>query len=78
MMKKILLSLLAVVLVLVASGYWAYSLIDRDAFKHDIKNTQKAELPYITENVPEQRGNILAVVTSHSELGDTGKTLSMN
>jgi uncharacterized protein YxeA len=32
MVKKILLSLLAVVLVLVAAGYWAYTLIDRDAF----------------------------------------------
>lgn len=73
MVKKILLSLLAVVLVLVAAGYWAYNLIDRDAFKHDFKNTQKADLPYITENVPEHRGKILAVVTSHSELGNTGK-----
>ena len=74
-MKKILLSLLAVVLVLVATGYWAYNLIDKDAFKYDFKNTQKTNLPYITENVPEHRGKILAVVTSHSELGDTGKTV---
>ena len=75
MMKKILLSLLAVVLVLVATGYWAYNLIDKDAFKYDFKNTKKTNLPYITENVPEHRGKILAVVTSHSELGDTGKTV---
>ncbi|RXJ74042.1 type 1 glutamine amidotransferase domain-containing protein [Veronia nyctiphanis] len=73
MVKKIFLGLLIITGLVVASGFWVYSLVDRDAYKHDFTNTQKSDLPYLTENIPEHRGKILAVVTSHSELGDTGK-----
>ena len=39
-----------------------------------IKNTQTADLSYVTQNVPQSRGKILAVVTSIDSMGDNKAT----
>ncbi|MFC3031012.1 type 1 glutamine amidotransferase domain-containing protein [Pseudoalteromonas fenneropenaei] len=73
MLKKILIAFVCLVLVLVSAGFWAYGLIDTAALKHNLKTTQKTELAYLSKDIPDNRGKILAVVTSHNKLGNAAK-----
>ncbi|TQV85916.1 type 1 glutamine amidotransferase domain-containing protein [Aliikangiella coralliicola] len=73
MLKKILISTLILVTVLVGSFYggkaWLKSLLPDKAHFQALKQTQTSDLPYVTENIPANRGKILAVVTNVSEMG---------
>jgi putative intracellular protease/amidase len=77
--RKIIKWSLIVLALLVASivlfGVWFMSLIPPlPASGKDIKAISPADLPYITENLVPYRGKILAVVTSTSQMGSSGKS----
>lgn len=72
-MKKILFAVTTIV-VLVGGFYggkaWIKSLLPDKAHFQALKQTQVVDLPYVTEGVPENRGKILAVVTSTDTMGE--------
>lgn len=76
-MKKIVFAVITVV-VLVATFYggkaWIKSLLPEKAHFQALKQTQVADLPYVTQNLPENRGKILAVVTSVDTMGEDKAT----
>jgi putative intracellular protease/amidase len=77
--KKIIkwsaITIITLLLSLVAFGYWFMSLIVADKAMHeDISQTKPTDLPYLTEDSIAYRGKILAVVTSISEMGSSGKS----
>ncbi len=76
-MKKIIFALITVV-ILVGGFYggkaWLKSLLPDKAHFQALKQTQVADLPYVTQNVPENRGKILAVVTSTDIMGEDKST----
>ena len=49
---------------------WLKSLLPEKSHFVAIKKTQLRDLPYVTDNVPNHRGKILAVVTSVDAMGD--------
>lgn len=59
--------------MLVAFGFWFMSLIPKPEEGYDITKTEKQSLPYLTENPINNRGKILAVVTSTDTMGSSGK-----
>ncbi len=76
-MKKLLVAVSTVVVLVV--GYyggkaWLKSLLPDKAHFQALKQTQVADLPYITQNLPENRGKILAVVTSTDTMGEDKST----
>nr|WP_321234992.1 type 1 glutamine amidotransferase domain-containing protein [uncultured Psychroserpens sp.] len=63
--------LTSLIVLLVSLFFWIRSLVPpRDM---DIESSQKNELVYLTENIPETRGKILAVVTSTDTMGMSGE-----
>ena len=76
-MKKILFTVITIA-VLVGAFYggkaWLISLLPDKAHFQALKQTQIADLPYVTENVPDSRGKILAVVTSVDTMGEDKAT----
>lgn len=72
MLKKILIGTAALVLGLVGTGYWLTSLLDTDGTT-GLEATTPADLAYLQRAVQENRGKILAVVTSTGTMGDSGK-----
>ena len=48
---------------------WLLSLLPDKAHFDALKQTQTTDLSYVSENVPENRGKILAVVTSVDQMG---------
>lgn len=78
MLKKILITAVIIVAVGAASLYgtkeWIKSLLPDKAHFLALKQTQTHDLPYVTENIPTNRGKILAVVTSIDTMGDNKKT----
>ncbi|MEQ8243522.1 type 1 glutamine amidotransferase domain-containing protein [Fulvivirga sp.] len=77
--KKILKWSLIVTLVLivfiVSFGYWFINLLPKpEISKEELQATLPTDLPYLTENVIEPRGKILAVVTSVGVMGSSGKS----
>jgi len=76
-MKKIIFALITVV-ALVGAFYggkaWLMSLLPEKAHFQALKQTQVADLPYVTEDLPENRGKILAVVTSVDTMGEDKAT----
>ena len=77
MLKKLFISLVILILILVGSFYgmkvWMKSLIPDKTYYETLKKTLKSDLDYLTSNTPEYRGKILAVVTN---VGDMGEQLS--
>jgi putative intracellular protease/amidase len=65
-LKKILLSILLLVTVLVATIIWLSTLMDEGDSKLGLDQTQAGDLPYIQSAIHERRGKILAVVSSTS------------
>lgn len=59
------------VLVVAITAGWIYSLIDFDGPKFN-EQAQTESLPYLQGAVSENRGKILAVVTSHNVMGESG------
>ncbi|MBV1909753.1 MAG: type 1 glutamine amidotransferase domain-containing protein [Kangiellaceae bacterium] len=78
MLKKIVITVLIVVTVLAGSFYggkeWLKSLLPEKAYFQALKQTQTSDLPYITQNIPINRGKILAVVTSIDSMGAAGES----
>ncbi|MEO1054502.1 MAG: type 1 glutamine amidotransferase domain-containing protein [Bacteroidota bacterium] len=75
--KWSLIVFVTLILSLVGFGFWFMSLVKTpaDAIVVDIEKTLPQDIDYLTKNkpVPVQRGKILAVVTSHGEMGSTEK-----
>ncbi|MTI38705.1 type 1 glutamine amidotransferase domain-containing protein [Fulvivirga lutimaris] len=77
--KRILKWSLIVTLVLIVSivslGYWFINLLpEPKTAKEELRATLPSDLPYLTENIKEHRGKILAVVTSVDVMGNSGKS----
>lgn len=76
-MKKILITMITLA-ALVGSFYgakaWLKSLLPEKAHFQALVQTQVADLPYVTEDLPEYRGKILAVVTSVDSMGEDTAT----
>lgn len=73
MIKKIVIGLAAIIVFVATTGFWAYGLIDKSSRGKGLKLTEKSDIPYIADGVKQTRGKILAVVTSHDKLGETGE-----
>jgi len=71
--KITLISLLSLITILVAFVFWLRSLIPANTNPQDLTITQPQELVYLSQGVKEQRGKILAVVTSTDVMGASGK-----
>lgn len=73
MLKKIIISIIIIAIVLTGGAYggkqWLLSLLPDKAHFDALKQTQTTDLSYVSENVPENRGKILAVVTSVDQMG---------
>jgi putative intracellular protease/amidase len=67
--------LAGLIVSIVLFGIWFMSLIPPlPQSAKNIKAISPAELPYLTENIVPYRGKILAVVTSTSQMGSSGKS----
>lgn len=76
--KKILIatsvSVFAIIISVLIFGYWFIGAIQKDRlFSDGIESTTPNDLPYLHRDSIAYRGKILAVVTSHATLGQTGK-----
>lgn len=78
MLKKILISVVTLVILLVlVCGFtvnWIKGFIPSAAEMSKVKASQKSDIDYLQHPVLEHRGKILAVVTSIDEMGASGKT----
>lgn len=72
MWKTLGISVLGIVASSGAFVVWFFSLIDQSAAA-GLQSTTPADLPYYQQRVDDQRGRILIVVTSETEMGDSGK-----
>lgn len=78
MLKKIVITS-AILIVLIAGSLfgakaWVKSLLPEKAHFEAIKTTQVSDLPYLNQGIPENRGKILAVVTSVDKMGEDKDT----
>ena len=73
MWKYIGLTTSGVVVIAAAFFGWFYSLIDRPGEGLNLQASTPEALPYYQHKVEEHRGRILMVVTSETEMGETGK-----
>ena len=78
MLKKIVISAVVIGVVLFASFQgakgWVKGLLPEKSHFAALKQTQVSDLSYVTENVPANRGKILAVVTSVDRMGEDKET----
>lgn len=78
MLKKILITVIAITVTLVMGFYgarsWLQDLLPDKAHFTAIKQTQTKDLPYVTQNIPEYRGKILAVMTNVDTMGENKET----
>ncbi|GGA87891.1 hypothetical protein GCM10011369_32470 [Neiella marina] len=74
MIKKIVIALLGLVVALYCAWSWLKGLVPDKSYFESLKQTQASDLSYLSDNVPEYRGKILAVVTSIEQMGDSGKS----
>lgn len=72
-LKWTLLTILGLVIVLFAFGYWFLSLIRSSDDQLDISTTVTQTLPYLSENPLPKRGKILTIVTSTDIMGESKK-----
>lgn len=74
MLKKFLIITVSIISICFATFYggkaWLKELLPEKSHFAAIKQTQVSDLPYITENLVETRGKILAVVTSVNSMGN--------
>ncbi len=73
-LKWTLIGLGTLILLLFGFGWWFMSLIPKQDDTVDPTVVQAGDLPYLTQNVPANRGKVLAVVTSAKTMGDSGKS----
>ncbi len=69
--KWIMVSILGLIVILFGFGYWFLSLLPHP--DHSIKNMKVSDLPYLREDSIQNRGKILAVVTSTDRIGNTDR-----
>ncbi len=78
MLKKIIFIIVTLIILLIGSAYgtkfWIKSLLPDKAHFVSLKKTQTSDLPYVTQNIPTNRGKILAVVTSVDKMGEDKDT----
>ncbi|MEP1096430.1 MAG: type 1 glutamine amidotransferase domain-containing protein [Cyclobacteriaceae bacterium] len=72
--KWTLLTIVSLIIILVAFGFWFMSLIPSQSYRNELSSTTSQDLPYLTNNLPASRGKILAVVTSTELMGSSGKS----
>ncbi len=65
--------LAALIVTLVSFGYWFFTLLDDGIRKGDMHLSTMQELPYFSKYQGENRGKILAVVTSTAKMGEEDK-----
>lgn len=73
-LKRTLISLLILIVLLFAFGYWFIGLIKTDTVSSHAEQTQASDLPYLASDSIPYRGKILTVVTSTDKIGNSGKT----
>lgn len=73
MWKTMGVSVAGVVAITGAFVAWFFSLIDKTT-AHNLEATLPQDLPYYQQMVREDRGKVLVVVTSETQMGDSGKT----
>ena len=74
MFKKIFIGLLVLIISFAGFFYWFINLLPKLPDQAALKTTTPSQLTYLQGRVNESRGKILAVVTSASEMGSSGKT----
>ena len=72
MWKTIGYSILGIIAATAAFVGWFFSLIDQGAGQ-GLQSQLPADLPYYQQRLAPERGSVLMVVTSETQLGDTGK-----
>ncbi len=70
--KWTLISLVGLIGILVAFGFWFMSLIPQES-RENLASITPSELSYLSEDSIQARGKILAVVTSTSKMGSSEK-----
>jgi putative intracellular protease/amidase len=77
MLKKILITTVTVVLLITALGsyavYWLRGVLPSKSEFVNVKTSQVIDIPYLQQPVLQNRGKILAVVTSVDKMGVSGK-----
>ena len=71
--KKLFITVVSLIVLLVAFVFWFLSLLPSGLNQHDIKITQPHDLKYLSQEIKESRGKILAVVTSTDVMGSSQK-----
>ncbi|MEM8929135.1 MAG: type 1 glutamine amidotransferase domain-containing protein [Bacteroidota bacterium] len=72
-LKWSLIGIATLILLLFGFGWWFMGLIPKHGDIADRTQVQPNDLPYLTQNIPENRGRVLAVVTSATIMGKSGK-----
>ena len=77
MLKKILITTVTIILLITAIGgyavHWLRDTLPSKAYFTDIQASQVIDIPYLQQPVLQNRGKILAVVTSVDVMGTLGK-----
>lgn len=73
LLKWSILTILGLILVFLAFGYWFLSLIPKTDPQFDPSKVTVQSLPYLDGNIISKRGKILAVVTSTNKMGESEK-----
>jgi len=74
MLKKILIILAILIASVFAAGKWFFSLLPDASHYEGVKTAEVKDIPYLNQTRPENRGKILAVVTSVDQMGTSGKS----
>lgn len=72
-LKKFLYTLLTLVFLIIAFGFWLFSLLPSSESTKGLKSTLPEQLEYISQNKIAHRGKILTVVTSADRMGNSEK-----
>lgn len=73
MFKKILITLVTFIALIVGAGFWFMNLLPESPDFAQLKKSVAKDIPYLQRTIPQTRGKILAVVTSTNKMGSTGK-----
>ncbi|WP_435625711.1 type 1 glutamine amidotransferase domain-containing protein [Flagellimonas sp.] len=73
-LKWSLVGLASLILLLFGFGLWFMSLIPKKDDQYDPTKVKPSELTYLTQDIPANRGRVLAVVTSATTMGTSGKS----
>lgn len=74
MIKKIIFTIAIICATLYGAQAWVKSLLPEKAHFEQLKQTKRQDISYLTDNLVDNRGKILAVVTSVNVMGEGKKT----